>query len=108
MGMRSDVIVLRRLQTEDKHAFFARIAVEHRRLGSRRNGRGRRSPFDVLRGRELVLTLSDGAARQQRQSNHAHCCDVEDVTSIHCVAPKLIVYSCMKALGSSSTDRLMT
>src|SRR5262249_60462515 len=36
---------------------------------------------------ELMLTLSDRATRQQSQSNHAHCCNVEEVTRIHCVTP---------------------
>src|SRR5262245_42925292 len=48
MSMRRDVIALRQFQSKGKHAFFARVAVEDRRLRASRHGGRRRSPFDVL------------------------------------------------------------
>src|SRR6266566_2399897 len=90
MGMRSNVIVFRQFQSKGKHAFFARIAVEHRRLRLRRDGWRRRSPFDVLWCDQFVLAhLTDGAIRQRRKSKYRHRSNVEKVTPIHRVPPSI-------------------
>src|SRR6516162_7136979 len=61
-GMRvwSNVIAFWDFQPESEHSFLAGIAVEHRRLRTRRNGRRGRPPFEFLRRDNLMLVCGLG------------------------------------------------
>src|SRR5262249_4709919 len=86
MGVRSNVIALRHFQPKSKQALLARVAIKHCRLRTGWDGRGCRSPFDILGRDQLMLArlLTNGAASQRCESDRRHRSNAEKDMPLHC------------------------